>query len=107
MQQNPLVERQYCGYFWPNTIGWWQISGRNDIEIASQLLWINEISSWPAHQQWTKIEATKAMQSRVRNLSKEKESALTSMPINPIYFWCMLIIFLSTIWIEEKVRKLS
>lgn len=110
-----ITKSAYCGQYWANEAGWTSLSlfsefERNDNNNSQKKRLIDEIpdnihnvfiytsENWLTWQQNLKYQASSAYQSNV------SEYLFTSVykPIDKVYFWWLLFISLSLLWLEQK-----
>ena len=87
--------KKFCGSYWPNTIGWHKF---NTADIDSYF-YVDSPGSWRASQQQTQLTAT---QTRIANWSSPKSNTNGFKTISDWYYWLLIIVCSSLIWIERK-----
>lgn len=104
MQPVNIEGNRFCGYFWPEYSGWYQLFIDNSDELnRSPFDWIfvEPEDAWQAIQQKERIIATLDKQ-QAYDSSLSIKSEMPYKPINLWIFWWTFILCASFIWLERK-----
>lgn len=90
-----------CVHYSLGTNGWYsiraQLNNQNTVTIA---LYANAPEAWQAMQQYEKLQATKHV---LRQQEQTSPRMITrTIMLNPYWFWVLLMMSLSLLWIERK-----
>ncbi len=103
LQTDPLLKDRSCGYFWSKTSGWYTISSELPVDNPRKFtdldFYVVSKTSWLAHQQHHKIQATKAKQA---DFTRKTIQAAHWQKTDEWIFWWMLVISASLLWAERK-----
>lgn len=99
LQPDPFLPNQFCGFFWPRQTGWQTLSPLKVDASDTAIFFVHPTDAWLAHQQHEKIRAT----IKKTNGTHETKSKHSSMKkVSNWYFWVVLLVCMSLIWIERK-----
>lgn len=90
-----------CVNYSLGTYGWYLLNARlNSRDAATIALYASRAKAWKAMQQYERFQAT----SHVLRQQKQTSPRLITRTImlNPYWFWLLLVVSLSILWIERK-----
>ena len=106
LADSSTIPNQYCGVFWPEYAGWYQVTYYDELNSESSQNWLSvySLDSWSAFQQTTKTRDTLRFQQR-QSQSVVDGKKTVYQPINPWFFWWIFIISAGLIWVENKYLR--
>lgn len=99
LQPNWLDTNKSCGYFWPKSSGWHVISSED--QSLTENIFISDENSWLAFRQREKLDATQVKKARY---IAGNDTYFHFKKVDEWILWWLILISISLIWIERKVR---
>ncbi len=104
LNRSQIVTGHYCGFYWPQDVGWYKLlllDGNSQQTLTSQFIYASNKADWFTWQQQQKLTATASYIKNNSGLNRNVTTELTAMPIAARYFWWLLIISASLLWLEK------
>ncbi|MEW6998511.1 hypothetical protein AADZ86_12505 [Colwelliaceae bacterium BS250] len=109
LNRSQIVTDHYCGFYWPQHVGWYKASlydGNSQQTLTSQFIYASSNTDWSTWQQQQKLTATNNYLKNNSGLNNNAQPKLTPVAIKDIYFWWLLIICASLIWLEKRAEPI-
>ena len=90
-----MNSRKHCGSYWPSASGWQKVI----VSGIERYFYVHPANSWLAAQQNARLNAT---QTRIATWNPATFESNQQKPINDWYYWLLIVVCTSLIWIERK-----